>query len=92
MRLTSREVWWTKFRGVLGTESWLQATPEKYGCFMGRKEPHLFFIPPVPQFLLQPLVFSCSAVLASNLTAWYSVFVGDTLTSCLPEGTQRHSG
>lgn len=69
MRLTSWEVWWTKFRGALGTESWLQATPGKYGCLLGRKEPHVFFfIPPIPQFLLQPLIFSLSALPASNLT------------------------
>lgn len=43
MRLTSWEVWWTKFRGALGTEFWLQATPEKYGCLLGRKGPCLFF-------------------------------------------------
>lgn len=28
MSLTSREVWWTIFRGALRTDSWLQATPE----------------------------------------------------------------
>lgn len=88
MRLTSWEVWWTKFRGALGRDSWLQATPGNYGCLLGRKELHLFFIALIPQFLLQPLIFSYSALPASNLTTRPSLSQGDIPPSFLTEGIE----
>lgn len=48
MRSTSWQMWWAKFRGAFGTESWLQATPGKYGYLLVERNPFHSPYPSIP--------------------------------------------
>lgn len=48
MRSTSWQMWWAKSRGAFGTESWLQATPGKYGYLLVERNPFHPSYPSIP--------------------------------------------
>lgn len=89
MSLTSREVWWTIFRGALRTNSWLQATPESVVWWVERW--HLFPISLSPWISSPAFITSSSSVPASNQTTCSSICLRDTLSPCLPEITEEYS-
>lgn len=48
MQSTSWQMWWAKSRGAFGTESWLQATPGKYGYLLVERNPFHPSYPSIP--------------------------------------------